>query len=148
MVAPVARGFGRVVDDEFRTETFRKGVDFAAAAGAPVRAVAPGEVRFAGWFRGYGRIVILDHGDGYFTVSGHLDAVDVAVGDMVGEGDDLGTVGRDRLAVRPAALLRDPAGRGAPGPGRLAGKRPVRQNQCDQGLAAEGRFLQRARGDP
>jgi septal ring factor EnvC (AmiA/AmiB activator) len=91
--APVARGFGRVVDDEFRTETFRKGVDFAAEAGAPVRAVAPGEVRFAGWFRGYGRIVILDHGEGYFTVSGHLDAVDVAVGDGVGEGGDLGTVG-------------------------------------------------------
>jgi len=93
VIAPVARGFGRVVDDEFQTETFRKGVDFAAEAGAPVRAVAPGEVRFAGWFRGYGRIVILDHGDGYFTVSGHLDAVDVAVGDMLGEGDELGTVG-------------------------------------------------------
>ncbi len=93
VIAPVARGFGRVVDDEFQTETFRKGVDFAAAAGSPVRAVAPGEVRFAGWFRGYGRIVILDHGDGYFTVSGHLDAVEVAVGDMLGEGEDLGTVG-------------------------------------------------------
>jgi septal ring factor EnvC (AmiA/AmiB activator) len=90
---PIARGFGRVVDDEFRTETFRKGVDFAAPAGAQVQAVAPGEVRFAGWFRGYGRIVILDHGDGYFTVSGHLDAIDVAVGDALGEGDALGSVG-------------------------------------------------------
>jgi septal ring factor EnvC (AmiA/AmiB activator) len=117
VVAPVARGFGRVVDDEFRTETFRKGVDFAAAAGAAVRAVAPGEVRFAGWFRGYGRIVILDHGDGYFTVSGHLDAVDVAVGNMVGEGDDLGTVGetgslsgpRLYFEIRQGAEPLDPA---------------------------------------
>jgi septal ring factor EnvC (AmiA/AmiB activator) len=117
VVAPVARGFGRVVDDEFRTETFRKGVDFGAAAGAPVRAVAPGEVRFAGWFRGYGRIVILDHGDGYFTVSGHLDAVDVAVGDVLGEGDDLGTVGetgslsgpRLYFEIRHGAEPLDPA---------------------------------------
>jgi len=117
VVAPVARGFGRVVDDEFRTETFRKGVDFAAAAGAPVRAVAPGEVRFAGWFRGYGRIVILDHGDGYFTVSGHLEAVEVAVGELVGEGDDLGTVGetgslsgpRLYFEIRQGAEPLDPA---------------------------------------
>ena len=117
VVAPVARGFGRVVDDEFRTETFRKGVDFAAAAGAPVRAVAPGEVRFAGWFRGYGRIVILDHGDGYFTVSGHLDDIDVTVGDLVGAGDDLGAVGetgslsgpRLYFEIRQGAEPLDPA---------------------------------------
>lgn len=115
--APVARGFGRVVDEEFRTETFRKGVDFAAPAGDPVRAVAAGEVRFAGWFRGYGRIVILDHGDGYFTVSGHLDRLDVAVGDALDEGDVLGTVGetgslsgpRLYFEIRRGAEPLDPA---------------------------------------
>lgn len=115
--APVERSFGRVVDEEFRTETFRKGVDFAAPAGDPVRAVAAGEVRFAGWFRGYGRIVILDHGDGYFTVSGHLDRVDVAVGDALDEGEVLGTVGetgslsgpRLYFEIRRGAEPLDPA---------------------------------------
>lgn len=115
--APVARGFGRVVDAEFRTEVFRKGVDFAAEAGVPVRAVAPGEVRFAGWFRGYGRIVILDHGGGYFTVSGHLDELRVDVGEGVEEGGILGTVGetgslsgpRLYFEIREGAEPRDPA---------------------------------------
>ncbi len=85
--------FGRVVDPEFQTTTFRSGVDFAAPAGSPVRSVAAGIVRFAGWFRGYGRIVIVDHGDGFHSISGHLDEIRVDVGDPVGEGEILGTVG-------------------------------------------------------
>jgi septal ring factor EnvC (AmiA/AmiB activator) len=91
--APIARGFGRVVDDEFFTQTFRNGVEYDAPFGLPVRAVASGDVRFAGWFRGFGRIVILDHGDGYFSVSGHLSEMAVAVGDRVGGGDLIGAVG-------------------------------------------------------
>jgi septal ring factor EnvC (AmiA/AmiB activator) len=93
VLAPVARRFGRVVDAEFRTATFRKGIDFAAPAGETVRAVAPGAIRFAGWFRGYGRMVIVDHGEGWFTVCAHLDEIGVAVGDAVGTGQPLGTVG-------------------------------------------------------
>jgi len=91
--APVARGFGRVVDDEFFTETFRKGVEYDAPLGAPVRAVAAGHVRYAGWFRGFGRLVILDHGDDYFTVSGHLSEMTVAVGERVARGEVIGAVG-------------------------------------------------------
>jgi septal ring factor EnvC (AmiA/AmiB activator) len=90
---PITRGFGRVVDDEFFTETFRKGVEYDAPQGAPVRAVADGDVRFAGWFRGFGRLVILDHGDEYFTVSGHLSKMSVGAGDRVARGDVIGAVG-------------------------------------------------------
>jgi septal ring factor EnvC (AmiA/AmiB activator) len=89
----LAGSFGRVVDREFATETFRKGVELEAEAGSLVRAVAEGEVRFAGWFRGYGKLVILDHGDDWFTVSGHLDELAVEVGARVAEGDPIGTVG-------------------------------------------------------
>jgi septal ring factor EnvC (AmiA/AmiB activator) len=89
----IAKPFGRVVDDTFRTETFRKGVEFEAIGGEAVPAVAKGVVRFAGWFRGYGRLVIVDQGDDYFTVMGHLDEIFVDVGDRVGLGDTLGTVG-------------------------------------------------------
>jgi septal ring factor EnvC (AmiA/AmiB activator) len=68
-------------------------VDLAAAEGTPVRAVADGSVRFAGWFRGYGKIVILDHGEAYFTVSGHLADTAVALGERVAAGDPVGSVG-------------------------------------------------------
>jgi septal ring factor EnvC (AmiA/AmiB activator) len=93
VAAPIARGYGKVVDAEFLTAIFRKGIDFAAPAGAAVRAVAPGEVRFAGWFKGYGKMVILDHGEGYFTVCAHLDEIHVAMGDAVAADQPLGTVG-------------------------------------------------------
>lgn len=87
------RRFGAVIDAEYRTRTFQKGVDFAVEIGEPVYAVAAGEVRFADWFSGYGRMLILDHGDGYFSVSGHLDALDVAVGQRVAGGDRVGSAG-------------------------------------------------------
>ncbi len=93
VAAPIVSDFGRVVDSEFRTETFRSGVVFGAARGTPVRAVAGGRVRFAGWFRGYGKLVIVDHGEGYFSVCGHLDAIAVEVGGAVARGAALGTVG-------------------------------------------------------
>jgi murein hydrolase activator len=89
----VSQGFGRVVDADFGTQTFRSGVVFEAALGTPVLAVAPAVVRFAGWFRGYGRLVILDHGDRFFTVSGHLAELEVEVGDAVAAGEEIGTVG-------------------------------------------------------
>lgn len=93
LAAEIVQAFGKVIDEEFRTATFRKGVEFAAEGGESVRAVAPGIVRFAGWFRGYGRLVIVDQGDEYFTVMGHLAEIFVAVGDTVAEGSTLGTVG-------------------------------------------------------
>jgi septal ring factor EnvC (AmiA/AmiB activator) len=91
--APIAASFGRVVDAEFKTETFRSGVDFDAPLGAAVEAVAAGQVRFTGWFRGYGKLVILDHGDEYFSVSGHLADIRVEVGDEVESRGVIGTVG-------------------------------------------------------
>ncbi len=91
--APIVGDFGRVVDSEFNTETFRKGVDFEAPRGMEVRAVAAGHVAFAGWFRGYGRLLILDHGDRYFTVYGHLDDIGVEVGQAVASRHVLGSAG-------------------------------------------------------
>ncbi len=99
--APVIVGFGRQVDDRYLTETFHSGWVFDAPAGTRVRAVAAGQVRFAGWFRGYGRLAIVDHGSGYFTVSGHLDELHVAVGDAVTRGETIGTVGETGSLAGP-----------------------------------------------
>jgi len=99
--AAVTGRFGRVVDEEFFTATYRRGVVFGADHGDPVRAIAAGHVRYAGWFRGFGRLVILDHGDSYFSVSGHLSEMYVAVGDLVGAGDTLGAVGDTGSLIGP-----------------------------------------------
>ena len=113
----IVRSFGKVIDAEYRTETFQKGVDFAVDAGEPVSAIAAGEVRFADWFRGYGRMLILDHGDGFFTVSGHLDTLEVALGQRVAAGQRIGTAGetgslsgpRLYFEIRSGADAVDPA---------------------------------------
>ncbi len=86
-------GYGRVLAPDARTATFRKGVVWEAPVGTPVYAVAAGRVRYAGRFRGYGNVVILDHGSDHFTVSAHLDRIDVALGDPVAAGTAIGAVG-------------------------------------------------------
>ena len=58
-----------------------------------VRAVFGGRVAFADRYGPYGRLVILDHGDHYYSVSGNLASLDVKVGDEVSGGERLGTVG-------------------------------------------------------
>ena len=82
---------------------FRRGVDIDATSGADVRAVYAGQVRRAEWIRGFGNAVILDHGDGYFTIYAHLDAPMVSVGEMVTTGQVLGHVG-DTGSTRGAYL--------------------------------------------
>jgi murein DD-endopeptidase MepM/ murein hydrolase activator NlpD len=86
-------GFGRIVDSRFNTVTVHKGLDIRAPQGAAVRAVAPGRVAHAGWFRGYGNLIIIDHGDGYHTLVAHLASMSTAIGEEVQAGSLLGTVG-------------------------------------------------------
>jgi murein DD-endopeptidase MepM/ murein hydrolase activator NlpD len=69
------------------------GLEIRAPAGALVRAVFAARVAFADRYGAYGRIVILDHGDHYYTVSGSLDSIDVKIGQEVAAGDRIGTVG-------------------------------------------------------
>jgi septal ring factor EnvC (AmiA/AmiB activator) len=94
-------GFGRQTDPEFQTQTLRTGIEIAAPAGTPVQAVAAGKVLFAGWFRGYGQMVIVDHGAGDLTVSGYLDEALVAAGESVAPGQPIGTVGETGSASGP-----------------------------------------------
>jgi septal ring factor EnvC (AmiA/AmiB activator) len=63
------------------------------ADGASVRAVYPGHVAFAADYPNLGNTVILEHGDGFYTVSAHLQRIDVEVGEDLEAGQRLGTVG-------------------------------------------------------
>jgi septal ring factor EnvC (AmiA/AmiB activator) len=89
----VAVGFGKVLNPKFNTVTVQNGLDIEASPGAPVRAVAPGRVVHAGWFKGYGNLVIVDHGEGYHSLVAHLGSMRTAMGEDVEAGTVLGTVG-------------------------------------------------------
>ena len=78
------------------------GLLIAGTAGAEVRAAAPGRVAFADWLKGYGLLVILDHGDGWMTLYAFNDALLKDVGDWVRAGDPLATVGSSGGQGRPA----------------------------------------------
>ncbi|MDX2011492.1 MAG: peptidoglycan DD-metalloendopeptidase family protein [Myxococcaceae bacterium] len=86
-------GFGKVVNPRFNTVTVQKGIDVRAAAGAPVVSVAEGTVVFSGWLKGYGTLVIVDHGTGYHSLYAHLASTEVEVGTVVNEGESIGAVG-------------------------------------------------------
>lgn len=95
--------FGRARDPELGTITFNTGIALDAPHGAPVRAVHQGRVVYSGWYKGFGNLVIIDHGDDFHTLYGHLSAIrrargeTVATGTIIGEVGDAGSLGGPRL---------------------------------------------------
>jgi septal ring factor EnvC (AmiA/AmiB activator) len=85
--------FGRATDPRFGLVTLQKGIDVRAPLGTPVHAIWEGKIVHAGWFKGFGHLMIIDHGDGFFSLMAHLDQLEKAVGDEVHRGDRVGTVG-------------------------------------------------------
>src|SRR4030095_2779905 len=77
----------------FGTRTFRNGVDIEAGEGAAVEAVMPGHIVYSGWFKGYGNIIIVDHGNELFTLYAHVSEIHVKEGDDVRQGQRIGAVG-------------------------------------------------------
>ena len=79
-------GYGEVFESGVRAA----GLTIAARAGSAVAAPAAGRIAFAGPFRGYGRIVVIDHGAGWLTLLAGMAALDVAQGARVAAGDAIG----------------------------------------------------------
>jgi septal ring factor EnvC (AmiA/AmiB activator) len=71
------------------------GLEILAPAQSVVRAIFAGHVAFADRYGAYGKIVILDHGEHYYSVSGNLGSIDVRLGDELAAGERIGTVGND-----------------------------------------------------
>ncbi len=89
----IVTGFGAQVHPRFGTRTFRNGVDIEAAVGREVLAVHGGHVIYTGWFKGYGNLIIVDHGNEYYTLYAHIADIEAKEGDDVRQGQRIGTVG-------------------------------------------------------
>jgi septal ring factor EnvC (AmiA/AmiB activator) len=86
--------FGPEKHPRFGTTTLNNGVDIEANVGSPVRVVAKGRVDYTSQdFGTYGPIVIVNHGDGYYTLYGHLSDVMVSVGQEVTPGQVIALTG-------------------------------------------------------
>jgi septal ring factor EnvC (AmiA/AmiB activator) len=89
----VSGTFGRQVDRRLHTSVASNGVRIAAESDAPVTAIHEGQVVYASTFEGFGKLVIVDHGDVAFSLYGYLSDIDVTSGDTVARGQTLGSVG-------------------------------------------------------
>ena len=79
--------------------TIHFGIDYAANRGTPVRAAGAGEIVFAAERILTGNTVVIEHLPGVFTLYYHMDTVSVFIGDTVGRGAEIGTVGKTGLAT-------------------------------------------------
>ncbi|MBI4891547.1 MAG: M23 family metallopeptidase [Acidobacteria bacterium] len=93
--------FGSREDPFNGHQAFHSGVDISAPPGTNVKAAADGIVREAGWSGGYGKVVILDHGNGLQTYYAHLSRIDVLPGQEVRLGQTVGGVGATGRATSP-----------------------------------------------
>ena len=89
----VALQYGSRIHPVFKTKIFNSGIDIKAASGTPVKAAGPGEVLYQGWLRGFGQVVIIDHGGDLSTVYAHLGGANVREGSTVKAGTVIGKVG-------------------------------------------------------
>jgi murein DD-endopeptidase MepM/ murein hydrolase activator NlpD len=90
---PISSSFGPRVHPVFKTKSMHSGLDVSAPRGTPIKTAAPGEVLFEGWMRGYGQVVIVDHGRDYSTVYAHMSSTRVKVGTVLGADSIIGAVG-------------------------------------------------------
>jgi murein DD-endopeptidase MepM/ murein hydrolase activator NlpD len=94
-------GFGVRLDPFIRAPAMHTGVDLRGNFGDAVRATAAGTVTQAGWSGGYGRMVEIDHGNGFSTRYGHLSSIDVEEGQTVKIGQVVGRIGMTGRTTGP-----------------------------------------------
>ncbi len=93
--------FGWRISPITKRREFHKGLDIANLVGTPIVATADGKITFAGWRRGFGRFLTVDHGYGYITRYGHLKSILVKVGDRVFRGQTIGLLGASGKVTGP-----------------------------------------------
>ena len=97
----VTSGFKMRLHPILQTWKQHLGVDYAAPTGTAVRSIGDGTVDFAGVQRGFGNVVIVDHGKGNQTVYAHLSRIDVRKGEKISQSQHLGAVGSTGWSTGP-----------------------------------------------
>lgn len=102
-VSRVSSGFGVRFHPILNRIKAHRGVDYAAPTGTPIRVTGDGKVAFKGLRNGYGKALIIDHGNGYQTVYAHMSQFrsDLKIGSTVKQGQVIGYVGQTGLATGP-----------------------------------------------
>lgn len=98
----IVTGFGKLWDAKIKDWIYNKGVVIDAVYGSKVTAVQDGTVSFAGWIPAYGRVMIIAHNDGLFSVYGHLSKLFFDSGDKVKQGNIIAKTGDSGSIERPS----------------------------------------------
>jgi septal ring factor EnvC (AmiA/AmiB activator) len=85
--------FGTFKNTRYDVLNFRSGIEIQTERGEPIAAVYAGKILYADWFKGYGNMIIIDHGDNYYTVYAHIEEAFKSTGDAVEAGEVIATVG-------------------------------------------------------
>ncbi len=85
--------FGSYRNAKFNVVNFRSGIDIKTERGEPIKAVSAGRVVFSSWFKGYGNMIIIDHGRNYYTVYANIEETFKKKGSEVETGEVIATVG-------------------------------------------------------
>jgi murein DD-endopeptidase MepM/ murein hydrolase activator NlpD len=89
----VSSPFGYRIHPIFHVRKMHTGIDLSAGMGTPIKAADSGTVVQAGWRGGYGKCVVISHGNGVATLYAHQSVISVSVGDTVERGQAIGNVG-------------------------------------------------------
>ncbi len=102
---PITSPFGYRTHPIFNTRKFHSGVDIGAPMNTPIKASNTGRVIMAGWYGGYGKVVIIDHGvvrgQPITTLYGHMNSIAVSQGQQVKQGQIIGRVGTTGYSTGP-----------------------------------------------
>ncbi len=105
LAGSITSPFGYRVHPIFKTRKFHSGIDIAAPMNTPIKASNTGKVIMAGWYGGYGKVVIIDHGivrgQAITTLYGHLNSISVQQGQQVKQGQVIGRVGTTGYSTGP-----------------------------------------------
>ncbi|RJQ54014.1 MAG: hypothetical protein C4526_05550 [Nitrospiraceae bacterium] len=94
--------YGPYKDPVFNISTFKNGLEIEAGPDDVPKAVAGGRAVYSGELEGYGKILIIDHGNGYNTLYGNLSGISLQKNDLLIQGTDLGKIARSKILNTPA----------------------------------------------
>jgi len=93
--------YGWRIHPILKKRLFHCGIDIAASKGTPIKAIGTGKVTFAGWLKGYGKVVVVKHGRGLSSRYAHCSIIKTKVGAKIKAGDTIAKVGTTGLSTGP-----------------------------------------------